>query len=196
MGAFNIHEAARISGVRRVVSLSSEAVLGWSPGTWVNPHFPDYLPIDENHVCQPQDPYGLSKQVLECVGRTFTARYGLETLFIRATWIASPEEMEQLARSGGRRPVDFGLFHYIDVRDLAQACLRAVDCPLTGSQAIYVGAGETSISEPLSSLYQKLAPSVAESASMLTGHSAPVSIELAKKLLGWSPERSWRKFKL
>ena len=31
MGAFNIHEAARRNGVPRVVSLSSEAVLGWAP---------------------------------------------------------------------------------------------------------------------------------------------------------------------
>jgi nucleoside-diphosphate-sugar epimerase len=63
MGAFNIHEAARRANVPHVVSLSSEAVLGWSPGSWQTKHLPDYLPIDEGHACEPQDCYGLSKIV-------------------------------------------------------------------------------------------------------------------------------------
>src|SRR5215471_16883960 len=32
MGAFNVHEAARRADAHRVVSISSEAVLGWAPG--------------------------------------------------------------------------------------------------------------------------------------------------------------------
>jgi nucleoside-diphosphate-sugar epimerase len=192
MGAFNVHEAARRNGIARVVSLSSEAVLGWAPGSFEREHLPEYLPIDEDHPCQPQDCYGLSKQVLESVGRAFTARCGMVTVFIRAPWIVSPEELDALARSNGRATRDFGLYHYIDARDLAEACRLAVEVELSGSHAIYVGSGETTVAVPLAELYPKLAPSIGDRAAKLTGIVAPVSIERARKLLGWGPKHSWR----
>jgi nucleoside-diphosphate-sugar epimerase len=192
MGAFNIHEAARRAGIARVISLSSEAVLGWAPGSFEREHLPDYLPIDEDHPCQPQDCYGLSKQVLESVGRAFTARSGMVTVFIRAPWIVSPEELEALTRSNGRAVKGFGLYHYIDARDLAEACRLAVEVELSGSHAIYVGSGESTVPVPLAELYPKLAPSIGDRAAKLTGITGPVSIERARKLLGWSPRHSWR----
>ncbi len=192
MGAFNIHEAARRNGVPRVVSLSSEAVLGWAPGSFEREHLPDYLPIDENHPCQPQDCYGLSKQVLESVGRAFTARCGMVTVFIRAPWIVSPDELDALRESNGRAVRDFGLYHYIDARDLAEACRLAVEVELDGARAIYVGSGETTVPLPLAELYPKLAPDIGDRAAALTGTLAPVSNELARRLLGWSPKHSWR----
>src|SRR6185436_16056186 len=119
MGTFNVHEAARQRGIGRVVSLSSEAVLGWAPGSWEREHVPAYLPIDENHPCAPQDCYGLSKQVMEDIARSFSARCGMVTVLIRAPWLVSPEELEQLIKSGGRTPGRFALYHYVDARDLA-----------------------------------------------------------------------------
>jgi nucleoside-diphosphate-sugar epimerase len=192
MGAFNVHEAARRQGVPRVVSMSSEAVLGWSPGSWEREHLPEYLPIDESHPCQPQDCYGLSKQLMETVGRSFTARCGMVTVFIRAPWIVSPGELDELSRTNGRAVGAFGLYHYIDVRDLATACRLAVEVELSGSHAIFVGSGESTVSTPLSELYPKLAPGIGERAATLVGNRAPVSIERARRLLGWTPKWSWR----
>jgi nucleoside-diphosphate-sugar epimerase len=192
MGTFNVHEAARRRGIRRVVSLSSEAVLGWAPGSWEREHVPAYLPIDENHPCAPQDCYGLSKQVLEDIARSFTARCGMETVLIRAPWIVSPQELGELARSGGRAPSRFALYHYIDARDLAEACRLAVERPLHGSHTIFVGSGESLVAEPLNSLLPRLLPSLGDKARALTGRRAAVSIEKAKRLLGWEPKHSWR----
>ncbi len=192
MGAFNVHEAARRAGVSRVVSMSSEAVLGWAPGSWHRAHLPDYLPIDEDHPCRPQDCYGLSKLALEAVGRSFTDRCGMTTVFIRAPWVVSPEELDELARADGRRADTFALFHYIDVRDLAEACRLALEVDLAGSHALFVGAGESTVPIPLAELYPRLAPAIGERAAALTGCRAPVSIERARRLLGWSPRRSWR----
>jgi UDP-glucose 4-epimerase len=94
MGSFNVHEAAWRLGIKRVVTLSSEAVLGWAPGSYLREHVPDYLPIDENRPYRPQDRYGLSKQAAEAIARSYTARCGMETFLIRAPWIDSPEELE------------------------------------------------------------------------------------------------------
>jgi nucleoside-diphosphate-sugar epimerase len=192
MGTFNVHEAARRLGIRRVVSLSSEAVLGWAPGSWEREHVPAYLPIDENHPCAPQDCYGLSKQVMEDIARSFTAKCGMETVLIRAPWLVSPEELQQLAKSGGRTPERFALYHYVDARDLAHACRLAVERPLKGTHTIYVGSGESSVAEPLSSLLPRLMPSIGDKAQTLQDRRAAVSIEKAKHLLGWEPRHSWR----
>jgi nucleoside-diphosphate-sugar epimerase len=192
MGTFNVHEAARRLGIRRLVSLSSEAVLGWAPGSWEREHVPAYLPIDEDHPCAPQDCYGLSKQVMEDIARSFTAKCGMETVLIRAPWLVSPEELQQLAKSGGRTPTRFALYHYIDARDLARACRLAVERPLTGSHTIYVGSGESSVAEPLSSLLPRLMPSIGGKAQPLQDRRAAVSIEKAKRLLDWEPMHSWR----
>jgi nucleoside-diphosphate-sugar epimerase len=192
MGAFNVHEAARRAGIARVVSMSSEAVLGWAPGSWQRAHLPDYLPIDEAHPCRPQDCYGLSKLALEAVGRAFTDRCGMVTVFIRAPWIVSPAELDELARNNGRAISGFGLYHYIDVLDLAEACRLAVETKLEGSQALFVGAGESSVSVPLAELFPKLAPAIGDRAAKLVGGRGAVSIERARDLLGWSPKRSWR----
>jgi nucleoside-diphosphate-sugar epimerase len=192
MGTFNVHEAARQCGIGRVVSLSSEAVLGWAPGSWEREHVPAYLPIDEDHPCAPQDCYGLSKQVMEDIARSFTAKCGMETVLIRAPWLVSPEELEQLAKAGGRTPSRFGMYHYVDARDLARACRLAVERPLHGTHTIYVGSGESTVAEPLSSLLPRLMPSIGDKAQALQGTRAAVSIDKAKRLLGWEPRHSWR----
>ncbi len=192
MGTFNVHEAARRANVPRVVSMSSEAVLGWAPGSWQREHLPEYLPIDEDHPCRPQDCYGLSKLAMEAIGRSFTDRCGMVTVFIRAPWIVSPQELDQLARDNGRTAVSFAMCHYVDVRDLAEACRLAVEVPLAGSHTLFVGSGETTVPVPLAELYPKLAPAIGNRAAKLTGNRSPVSIERACRLLGWSPKRSWR----
>jgi nucleoside-diphosphate-sugar epimerase len=192
MGTFNVLEAAWRLGIKRLVTMSSEAVLGWAPGSWEREQTPEYLPIDENHRCQPQDCYGLSKQVGEAIAQSYTAKCGMETVLIRAPWIITPDELQELARSGGRTPTTFATYHYVDVRDLAEACRLAVEHPLTGHHVLFVGSGESSVSEPLCSLLPKLMPAIGGKASLLTEARSSVSIARAKQLLGWSPRWSWR----
>src|SRR2546428_5606621 len=60
LGTFNVHEAAWRLGIRRVVSASSSAAMGWVYRE--HDFLPEYLPLDENHPMAPQDSYGLSKQ--------------------------------------------------------------------------------------------------------------------------------------
>ena len=192
MGTFNVHEAAWRLGIARVVTMSSEAVLGWAPGSWEREHVPAYLPIDEAHPIGAQDAYGLSKIACEAVARSYTAKCGMETVIIRPPWIVSPEEMDGLRDSGGVTPTRFGLYHYIDARDLATACRAAIELPLAGSHTLFVGSGESTVAEPLSTLYPKLMPAIGDTASGLTGTRASVSTERARALLDWTPTRSWR----
>jgi nucleoside-diphosphate-sugar epimerase len=190
-GTFNVHEAARLTGVRRVVSTSSEAVLGWDYRE--HEFAPEYLPIDEDHSVRPQDAYGLSKEVGEAIARSYTEKCGLETVAMRPPWVISPEELNQLALDGGRKPSRFGLFNYIDVRDLAVAYRLAIERPISGSAVLFTVSGDSSVAEPLSELLPRLLPSVGDLARDLIGSRPSVSNARAKALLGWSPQRSWRK---
>lgn len=192
LGAFNVYEAAWRLDIRRIVTTSSEAVLGWAPGAWTREAVPDYLPMDEDHPLHPQDSYGLSKQVVEAVASSYSAKSNLTTILLRPPRIVSPQELSALRKSRGIAPTQFALFNYIDARDLAVACRLALEQPLSGCMALFVGSGDSLASEPLSSLYPKLMPAIGDKARALTDSQASVSIEKAKRLLGWAPRYSWR----
>ena len=82
-GTWNVLEAAEQAGVQRVVLCSSVAVLGLA-----DDRPPDYLPIDENHICRPGHAYGLSKQVAEITAECFARRGRLQVVCLRPAFIA------------------------------------------------------------------------------------------------------------
>ncbi len=72
-GTQNILEAARISDVKRFVFISTSQVYG----------IPKYLPIDESHAVNPNNPYSVSKAIGELLVRGYDESYGLKTTVIR-----------------------------------------------------------------------------------------------------------------
>lgn len=192
MGTFNVHEAASRLGIKHVVTMGSEAVLGWSPTGWVREIPPEYLPVDEDHPLRPQDAYGTSKVAGEVIARSFTDRAGLNCLVLRPPRIVSPEELEALRVSDGVTPTRFGLFHYIDTRDLADLCRLALERPLTGFNALFVGSGESLVREPLCTVFPRLMPAIGDKAAKLVDGVGAVSIAKAKRRFKWTPKYSWR----
>jgi nucleoside-diphosphate-sugar epimerase len=189
VGTFNVHHAAFRFGVKRVVSTSSIAILGWSYSE--RDFAPDYLPIDENHPIKPQDVYGLSKEIGEDIARSYT-RKGLETIVIRPSGVVTPDALAQIKREGGRRPTKFQTYCYIDVRDLATAYRLAVERPMPKETVFFVVADDSVVAEPLCDLLPRLMPSIGDKARSLTGHQSAVSTARIKQLLGWKPIYSWR----
>jgi nucleoside-diphosphate-sugar epimerase len=142
LGTFNVHHAAFRFGVKRVVSTSSIAILGWS---YSEEDFePDYLPVDEDHSVKPQDVYGLSKQIGEDIARSYM-RKGVETVVLRPGGVVTPEALEQIKREGGRRPTKFQTYCYIDVRDLATAYRLGVERPVPSGTVLFVVADDSDV---------------------------------------------------
>ena len=189
VGTFNVHHAAFRLGVKRVVSTSSIAILGWSYSE--RDFAPDYLPIDENHPVKSQDVYGLSKEIGEDIARSYT-RKGLETIVIRPSGVVTPDTLAQIKREGGRRPTKFQTYCYIDVRDLATAYRLAVERPMPKETVFFVVADDSVVAEPLCDLLPRLMPSIGDKARSLTDHKSAVSTARIKQLLGWKPVYSWR----
>jgi nucleoside-diphosphate-sugar epimerase len=188
VGTFNVHHAAFRLGVKRVVSASSNAIVGWSYG---ERFMPDYLPIDEDHPVRPEDVYGLSKEIGETIARSY-ARKGLETMMLRPSGVVSPDELEQMKKDGGRQPTGFHAYSYIDARDLAVAFRLAVERSITSGSIFFVVADDSTVTEPLCELYPRVMPSIGDKARRLTGSQGAYSNSAAKESLGWQPVHSWR----
>ena len=98
---FNVMMSAAEMGLRRVVFSSSAFGMGWAHDGAA--FVPLYLPLDEEHPMMPFEPYGLSKQVGEDIGK----------MIARATppprWSASVSPTWCLPRARrnfrGRRPL-------------------------------------------------------------------------------------------
>jgi len=188
VGTFNVHHAAHRLGCKRVVSASSNAIVGWS---YSERFEPDYLPIDEDHPLRPEDVYGLSKEIGETIAHSY-ARKGVETVILRPSGVVTPEELTELKKTGGRKPVAFQAFSYIDARDLAVAFRLAVEKPLPNGTTLFVVADDSNVAEPLCELLPRLRPSIGDKARALTGTKSVYSNARAKQVLGWRPQYSWR----
>jgi UDP-glucose 4-epimerase len=188
VGTFNVHHAAFRLGIKRVVSASSNAVVGWS---YSDNFVPDYLPVDEDHPLRPEDPYGLSKEIGETIARSYALK-GLETISLRPSGVVTPDEVAAIKQTGGRKPSGFQAYSYIDARDLAVAFRLAVVRPLPGATVMFVVADDSTIAEPLCELYPRIQPRIGNKAIKLTGSRAAYANARAKKLLGWKPVYSWR----
>ena len=187
---FNVFEAAAITGARRVVWASTQAVTGnpWRPG-----HLPGYLPIDETHVARPRATYALSKHVGEQIGPYFAEVRGLEVVGLRLAWmiheggwdVVPVWQEDPLSRR-------FNAYVYVDVRDVAMACSAALEAPLGGgARVLNIGAADTCMDIPSSELAD-LAFDGVPLRRPLEGYETLVSIESARRVIGYRPRFSWR----
>jgi uronate dehydrogenase len=115
VGTFNIFEAARRAGVKRIVVASSNHAVGF---------FPRSETIDDQVFPRPDGRYGLSKAFGELTGRLYADKYGLEVCCIRigamtyepedirrlATW-AHPEDLTSLVEVGLTAPLKFEIVY-------------------------------------------------------------------------------------
>ncbi len=116
VGAYNLYEAARKHGVRRIVFASSNHVTGF---------------YRQDEVIAPADPvradglYGLSKAWGEDLSRFYFDRYGIETACLRiGSSFPEPRDRRMLAT----------WLSYDDLERLVRACLTA---PVVGHTIAY-----------------------------------------------------------
>lgn len=99
-GTVNIFEAARILDIKRVVFASALAAVG--P---LEPEFsyPEYRELNEDHHCNPQELYGITKEVGERYGLFYAKTYGLDFIGLRFTQLYGPG---RLVRHGSFNLID------------------------------------------------------------------------------------------
>lgn len=202
MLAFNVVNAATQAGVGRIVTASSPTVLGYGcPDGWL----PESFPLDESTTPIPWNAYALSKLVAEQVIGMFAAARGNTVRYaaFRPCYVISPEEWDGAPTQQGHTLAERladpalsapALFNYVDARDVADflaVLLEKMDT-IENGQTFFVGAADALAVRPLAELMPEFLPGSETISAGLTGTSPAFSIEKARRLLGWSPQRSWR----
>ena len=89
-GSFNVFEAARLVGVKRVVYASSAAVYGDLPK----------LPKQENDPVAPMTPYAMAKRTSELIAETYAQIYELDSVGLRYMNVFGPRQDPSSPYSG------------------------------------------------------------------------------------------------
>ena len=201
MGTYYLLDAARRLGfVRRVVFASSFYTLGLGNRISDAPFVVEYLPIDEDHPMRPEDSYGLSKVFGEELLRSYARAYGISGIAFRLMGVHYPNNPNSVHKFGitpESKPGHIGgpkitTYQYVDARDVAQACVLAVSATgLDPFEPFYLST-DTVYTESTQSLVARVWPDLVEMAKGIPGTEGIISIERAKKKLGYVPQYSWR----
>lgn len=185
---FVVLEEAGQAGIGRVVIASSMSVLGlpWAERVL----HPAYVPVDELLPLQIEDPYGLSKQADEATAAMMARRHGMTTVALRFPRLGEPVgKLRTTALEWADDPASGAkeLWTYLDIRDAARAAWLAVTRPLLGHHVISVVAPTTLAALPTEELIERFHPS-SERRARLPDRSAPVDLDAASRLLGFSAQ--------
>ncbi|EHK56108.1 NAD-dependent epimerase/dehydratase family protein [Allomesorhizobium alhagi] len=188
LSTYNVFEAARRLKIRNVVWASSETVLGLPFDTP-----PPYAPVDEDYAGRPETAYSLSKLLGEEMAKQF-CRWDpeLKIIGLRFSNVMEPADYARFPSfDADARLRKWNLWAYIDARDASQAIRRALEAPIRGAEIFVIANADTVMSRPNAELMAEVYPGVplAQGAS---GNETLLSIEKARRLLGYDPQHSWR----
>ncbi|WP_444947492.1 NAD-dependent epimerase/dehydratase family protein [Micromonospora ureilytica] len=185
---YNVFAAARAAGIRRVVWASSETVLGLPFDTP-----PPYAPVDEEYAPRPESTYSLNKALEEEMARHF-CRWDPELVMVglRFSNVMDVEDYAPFPSfDADPRLRHWNLWGYIDARDGAQAVERALAHDQPGADVFVIANADTVMSRSSASLMAEVYPRV-EIRKELGEHETLLSIDKARRVLGYEPQHSWR----
>ena len=186
MTTYNVFYAAATLGLQRVVWASSETALGLPFA-----RHPDYAPVDEYHT-YPETSYALSKVVSEESARQFSRWSGIPIVGLRLSNIILPDAYDRFAAFQDDPTMrKWNLWGYVDVRDVAQSCQRALEAPVSGARHYVIAAADTVMDRPSAELMQQYFPEV-RLTKEIRGNETLLAIDRARTDLGYEPRFSWR----
>ncbi|GAB7531436.1 NAD(P)-dependent oxidoreductase [Pseudomonas sp. 3A(2025)] len=116
VGTYNVYEAARQQGVKRVIYTSSNHAIGFYDRTET---------LDASVAHRPDSLYGLSKCFAEDLGRYYWDKFGIESVNLRiGSSFEKPLDRRMLAT-------------WLSFDDFAQLCERSLLAPRVGHMIVY-----------------------------------------------------------
>ena len=188
ISTYNVFAAARHFGVRNVVWASSETVLGLPFDTP-----PPYVPVDEEYPPRPESAYSLSKTLGEEMARQFCRwEPEMKIIGLRFSNVMLPADYQRFP-SFEDDPASrkWNLWAYIDARDASQAVRKAMEADLTGADIFIIANADTVMTRPVADLVAEFYPGVPWKHEV-GPHDTLLSIDKARRVLGYEPEFSWR----
>jgi len=188
VATYNVFAAARAAGITNVVWASSETLLGIPFDTP-----PPYIPLDEEYPARPESRYALAKHLEETMAAQF-CRWNpqLKMIGLRFSNVMDPADYAEFPSFDADPHLrKWNLWGYIDARDGAQAVRRALDYQATGVEIFIIANADTVMSRSSAGLAAEVYPGV-EVRKDLGEHETLLSIDKARRLLGYEPQHSWR----
>ena len=189
-GTFNVFEAAREAGVRKIVYSSASSVYGDTNET-----------MDESHPLNARTMYGASKLAGEYFLTAFHDLYGLDYVILRYMNVYGPRQEGGLVINvlnrirAGEPPTIMGdgsqSFDFVHVADVAAANVRAMSSDVSDAIFNVGGGNEATVREIVELLLEatgsELQPDIRadQQVPMLRRVG---SSERAKQELGWQPD--------
>ncbi len=188
----NVMMSAAELGLRRVVFSSSAFGMGWAHDG--NAFVPLYLPLDEEHPMMPFEPYGLSKQVGEDIGRMIARNSDTTVVSLRFTNVALPEVIAEFPWPAPtpENPLTLVMWAYAEARGVAEAHVLALDAEVEEYEAFMLAQPSSRFAEPTVDLVRSNFGDRVEIRDGVDGTASVISTEKAQRLLGWRPRFDWR----
>ncbi|MGA1597854.1 MAG: NAD-dependent epimerase/dehydratase family protein [bacterium] len=181
-GSYNVLLACELLGIEKVCLASSINAIG---GVYSRDPQYDYFPVDEKHPTYSEDPYSLSKWILEMQGDCFARRReNVSISSMRFHWIQTRSYVEPYTTNG----ISYKhLWAYTDPIAAAKACLASLLVEWTGHEAFFIVAPETASPTDSEELIRKHYPKVQVNRPMPGKHGF-YDCSKAERLLGWVHE--------
>jgi nucleoside-diphosphate-sugar epimerase len=188
LSTFHVFQAARRLGITRIVYASSETVLGLPFDVP-----PPYIPVDEEYPARPESTYSLVKHLEEQLAIELV-RWNpeLSITALRFSNVMDPADYEAFPSFDADAKLrKWNLWGYIDGRDGAQAVSLALAKAGPGFERFIIAAADTVMNRPNAELVAEVFPGV-EVRGDLGVNDTLLSIDKARRLLGYEPRHSWR----
>jgi UDP-glucose 4-epimerase len=180
------HGAIRL-GIRTIVYASSETVLGLPFDTP-----PPYVPVDEEYAARPESVYSLVKHLEEQLAIELCRWHpDLKIIGLRFSNVMDVEDYKAFPFDRDARERKWNLWAYIDGRDGAQAVEKALEHVGPGFDRFIIASPDSVMTRPNSELLDEVFPDV-ERRDGIGEHTTLLSIDKARRVLGYAPEFSWR----
>ena len=200
MGTINVLEAARLTGVRRFVLISTFGAYDRRRAT--------NQPTHEDMPRGPGAGYGNSKATKELMAEAYQRLYGFELLTLRLAnayglghfWGGSGggEKVQMLLEAGIRGEVaripqaQTMTFEYVYAKDMGRAVDLATTVPVPEKTTFNIGVGEVTTFDDLVAAVERQFPKL--EVEVIPGRppdvavSVPLDISRARQYLGWEPQ--------
>jgi nucleoside-diphosphate-sugar epimerase len=188
LSSYNVFKAASRAGIKNIVHASSETVLGLPFDVP-----PPYIPVDEEYPAQPNSTYSLVKHLEETMVKELV-RWDpeLKVVGLRFSNVMNPEDYAEFPSfDDDANKRKWNLWGYIDGRDGGQAVLKALEWQGTGYEVFIIAEEDTVMSRSSASLAAEVFPDVRVTKE-LGEHETLLSIDKAKRILGYQPQYTWR----
>lgn len=188
VSTYNVFEAARQLGIKNIVWASSETVLGLPFATP-----PPYVPVDEEYPGRPESAYSLSKLLGEEMAKQF-CRWDpeLKIIGLRLSNVMDPGDYARFPSfQDDATKRKWNLWGYIDARDAAQAFRLALESNLKGAEIFVIANADSVMNRSNEDLLNELYPNVPHKRAFGPNETL-LSIEKARRVLGYEPRYTWR----